>query len=142
MKLADLLGVPHTLEHNGQKYELSPLTQEGKARYSRWLEARARADAGRANDLPEDEQNAYMRNVSRDITTGMYEWDGPLSIQSLQTPCGMKYVIYLMLRTKHSDMTEELAAEIVMAKIAEIGAILQSKTDPKARAPKKGRRPK
>lgn len=136
--LADILGVSDELTYDGKVYKLSELSLEGRAKFSRWLERRARDEAIRGSaNLPSDQQDRYLRVVSRDIAAGVYEFGGEVSVAALREPAGRRYIVYLSLLENHPDADEELAEKLIENRMREIAAILKKgveESDPKVLA--------
>lgn len=115
---ADFFNTPHEIEYTdeqGQKhtYKLKQLTKGNEAKFSRWLEKRARDDAARAiQEMPPEAAEAYVDRVQENIHAGVYEWGSAVCVKSLRSPAGQQYAIYLALLDEHPLMEEELAAKI------------------------------
>lgn len=137
--LEDMLAAPKELTYKGKAYELSELTLLHRCQFTRWLERRAREDAGRAViDLPDEASEKYIRTVSRDIAGGAYEWGSPASAQALiSNPKAMAYLIHLRLSEKHPEVDEEFAEQMIEGMLAEKVSALTAALegdDPKAKA--------
>lgn len=115
---ADIFNTPNEIEYTdeaGQKhtYKLKQLTKGNEAKFSRWLEKRARDDAARAlQEMPQEAAESYAAGTRQDIAAGVYEWGSAVCVKSLRSPAGQQYAIYLALLDEHPDMEEELAAKI------------------------------
>jgi hypothetical protein len=136
--LADLLATPKQVSYKGKTYHLSEMTIEHRAKFSRWLERRARDEAARAAmELPEEAGERYMRVIVREIASGAFEWGSLASVQALLGHKGAAYALTLRLSEQHPEVDEEFAEEIVLGMLAErvsaFTAGLES-ADPKARA--------
>lgn len=131
MTQADLFGVPHAFELDGQTYEFKKPDQIQQGVYQRWLEQRARESVGRATDVPERERDELLRAVQEDIATFRYEYGGPACARSLQTASGVAKMIEIVCQVppgvarRIAERRRDLIAELWRARLAD---------DPKAAA--------
>lgn len=119
MDLASLLNAPTEITHDGVAYQLREPTLLERGMFQRWMEQRAREAAGRATDLPPEEQRQLLRDITADIAVGTFAWGGAAWAMAVQTPEGIAKIFSLVL-----GVTPELAEKIVAHQTAERVAIL------------------
>lgn len=136
MRVADLLNTPTDLPHEEADgsvttYKLRAPTIEEIALFTRWLEGRARASAGRATELPDEMQVKLLKGVNEDIAAGVYEWGGECSMKALNSRDGQAKILSLIF-----GVSEERGAEIVDQKerqtAAQVGGALKGSPKEKA----------
>jgi len=120
--LADLLNSPTAFEFEGATYQLREPTLFECGQYQRWLEAEARASAGRATELPEEDRRNLLRDVNADIAAQRYAWGGEMCVISLRTPQGIARLLSIICTDQ--GVTYELACRMVDRKLREIAALL------------------
>ena len=100
----------------GRTWTLSSLEQRLKAQFELWVRRNALlaiADAEQAGDLEEAGQlrSTYMG----DRGAGYYTWDGKHCRKARSDLPGVRYLLFLLLRRCHPDVTEEQAAAVFKA---------------------------
>ncbi len=111
--VADLLGVGRSFEFDGKSYELREPTQVEQQRFAKGLKDRAKLDAVRTIDATEEEQQALLRAVLRDIGEGWYDVDSPGYVAGQQNPTGLAQMLHITLSRDHPEVTEEVAQRMV-----------------------------
>jgi len=120
MTLADILNSPTTIHGpDGTEYQLREPTMMERGQFQRWLEQRAREAAGRATELPPEEQRQLIRDVNTDVAIGLFAWGSAACVQALQTPDGIAKLYSLTL-----GVSAERAAAIVAHNQAEVVALI------------------
>lgn len=132
--LADMFNAPTEMEFDGVKYQLREPTLLEEGTFQRWLEQRAYDAIERRTYQDAVQQTEDRRLLNQDIATGVYEYGGPLCIQSLNTPAGAAALLGIVLRDQ--GITELLAKKMVELRLREVVAGLAAKaiSDPKALA--------
>lgn len=127
--LPSLFNVGAEFEFDGAKYKLREMTLLECATYQRWLEVRAREAAGRATDLPEEQQRRLLADVIADIAAGRYAYGSENFTASLTSQAGLTKYFELVL-----CVDSALAERIVLHGIAQYKAALDvmRANDPKA----------
>lgn len=133
-KLAEILNVGTTFQYQGKTYTFKEATFTQRAEFSEWVQEQVTLFNKRKKDkglITETEYAAIQAELSKDAFA--FDFEGEACLRALNTPPGAKYFIYIMLRTEHGEVTEELAAEIYNAKVAVvIEAVQRVRNDPKA----------
>lgn len=134
MDLATLLNTPVPFHFEGATYHLRQPTIDEAGEYQRQLEAEARASAGRAAELPEEDRRNLLRDVNKDIAAGEYSWNSEVCVKSLRTPEGVARLLAIVC--KDQGVTYKLARKIVEKNLEEIAALLlaaNAGADPEAK---------
>lgn len=93
---AAALALARPFEFQGQTYQLRPLTYEDLARFSLWLEERAKAAAFRAMADGEDPKTIWGAFLDR-VAAGAYEPGGDVFDQATRSNAGSRKILQLML---------------------------------------------
>jgi hypothetical protein len=131
----ELMNVGTEFLFRGKTYLVRKPNQLEQARFSRWLEQRAREAAGRAVDLPAEIQDRLLRTLNSEIAAGEYEWGGAAYVSACLKPFGIAKLISLQLAAEHPECTHEFCLEMVMARYEELaaGVLGRPTSDPKVR---------
>lgn len=122
--LSQLAGLDATFEYEGSRYDLRELDFEQRARFSKWVKDRAKAEAARPADIPGDFARTLASTVLADIAAGQYDWGGPVCIAALFSPEGAAFALSLALGHLGPPPDLEACRGIVRAKLDEIAAYL------------------
>jgi hypothetical protein len=120
--LADLLNSPTDYEFEGTVYKLRQAALEECGQYQRWLEQEARASAGRATELPEEDRRNLLRDTNADIAAQVYAWGGEMCVKSLRTPQG--FAKLLSIACADQGLTYRKAQEMVGQRLRELSELV------------------
>lgn len=117
--LAGLLNVPREFEHAGQTYSVgTSFTPDQIALYTQWLTDRAfAAAAAQEGKLPPHLFERQLEATVAAAAAGRFGWKTPASVESLFTPDGAAYALYLLLKDDHPEVDEIAAKEMVLKRL-------------------------
>lgn len=102
-----------TISALGQDWTCSSCEQRIKAQFEQRIRARAFQAAVETEDLGGPEEGAKARSAYlADRAAGHYNWDGRYVRGALNDVPGVNYLLFLLLRRCHPDVTEAQAAAI------------------------------
>lgn len=113
------LGGGSQLEHNGEVYTLSPWSYDIQSRYERYLESEAMKVVKRM-ELDPEEKRDLIRQVQKDIATGLYSFGNELVQESMKCVRHLTHLLWLMLLPNHPNATLSLAQEVVNTQLGEL----------------------
>lgn len=127
--LAEIFGADGTIEFEGMHIVVGPPNQAEQGRFSRLLEARARAFAARADD--DAERAAYQAVAVRDSASYQFDWGSEAYTAALGTPAGLidMYAIVLPRLNPTLPITRDLVQRLVCQKVVEIAAVLRAEEE-------------
>ncbi len=130
--VAAALGQGATVELDGVEYTLSPWTFEIQGLFERYLERQAIDTYRRMSGvLTEDEAAKALSTVLQDIAMGVYTFGTQVVSKALEAPIHVTYMIFLMLKKTHSDITREDVRNLAKKHYkALLQAINQANADP------------
>ena len=130
--LADIFNSATPIEFEGKTYKLRPPSLIEAGEYQRWLEAEARAGAGRATELPEADRRQLLRDVIADIAAGRYRYGGAISVESLRDPVNVARLMSIICADQ--GLTFAIAQRLCDQQLRECVAIVAAEyeSDPKA----------
>jgi len=130
---AAALALSRPFPFDGEELELHPLTFEDLARFSLWMEERARRAAIRSVNAGEDAKAIYSAFLAN-VAACVYEPGSEHFDAAARSPAGSRKILALMLREGGTeDMSWRVYAD--EEKFAEVTALMQQvNSDPKARA--------
>lgn len=103
-ELNEALGQGHHLEHDGEVYHCSPITQKIKLDYSEWLFARARDLAIAVKDtISKEEYKKKLDSLNSDYMEGVFDFEGELAAKSITTRAGIMQLGSLMFNLSRDD---------------------------------------
>jgi hypothetical protein len=109
-----VLGSGTEFEFEGRKYILSPWTFAIMAAFERHLEDEAFQAIHRLSKyLTPAEKAEQLATLARDVAAGKYTFGSPLVAEALEAKKHFSYLVYLMLRPNHPDISEEAAYRMV-----------------------------
>lgn len=111
---ARVLGKPFTLRHRGQEYPVAPLDTDMLAMFECWLEDKAyqRVERHRGR-CPDHLYRERLAEVTKLVTSGAFDYNGPLAVAASETEEGQTFLLWLRLSKNLPDATLGLAAEVL-----------------------------
>src|SRR6516165_12297541 len=129
------LGIPHQVEALGQVWLVPELGPGVRGEYESWLEGNAlftarpaRQEYERLEEMaaaaPRDpflrrraaaakqEWRDTLEEARNAVTAQVYRWYGEVCLASLRTVGGAAYLLYLLLRQHHTDITPERCIDL------------------------------
>jgi hypothetical protein len=135
MNLPDALSPPDAFEYEGRTYKVRELDLEQGAQFSQWLKDRALSEIARQTELPDEFRSQLRADVLREIAAGVYDWQGPVSVQAMFTPEGAAKVLQVALSRDHPGIELDTARKIVRAKLDQLAELMLRAHGPKSSAP-------
>ncbi len=108
-----------------QRWTVSPCENRIKGQFEEWVRSRARKCVAEVEDAGDILEADRMRDVYQvSYAAGHYAWDGKHTLTILKSMLGYKYLLFLLLRRCHPDVTERQAGLIFAADMRQaMGAI-------------------
>lgn len=96
-RLGAILGASEKIEHQGETYQLAPLTIEVMMRWEQWLERRAWAAFDRRPFGDPAKKAEAESTLMADVVGGAYGFFSTASQKALQSPAGMEEMLAIRL---------------------------------------------
>lgn len=100
-----VLGKGSAIEFGGKTYKFSPITYDIQAEYTTWLKRRAVEEVREQKSyLTPEEYERKMDRVDRNRAAGVYSFAGELCRESVHSLEGLKYLVFLTLKSNHPEV--------------------------------------
>lgn len=117
-------GAPSMITLGGKKYQMSPLQDEDYGVLERWVQDKiielAKRNLAGLEETQKTELLKHAFNEARRVTL-----IDPQALKHLQSVDGAVLLVWLMLKTKHPDITQEEVAEQLLDEAAMSSAMTQ-----------------
>lgn len=85
---------PHEITLGERKYRFGLITQRVKSEFERWLAAAGmRAISDYRDILGPDGYKLSLDGIRRDISAGVYSWNGPVFVEAMGTVAGVSQLL-------------------------------------------------
>jgi hypothetical protein len=139
MNVADALGEPWTIQHNGKVYRAGLIKQKVKGAFERWLCQRVMGPFLAAQESAGGVAEQAVGVVADRIALGHYGFHSPLAARVMQTPEGVFALTRLVFNCSEEEMIALLAEKGTEVKT--IMELVFAASFPKPPAPAQGEGP-
>lgn len=101
-----------TITALGKKWRVSKCENRIKAQFEQWLRGNAEDAIDEVETRNPDRARQMRSNYLADRAAGRYNWNGSAVRESLADYSGLSYLLYLLLRRCHPEMTPAMAMKI------------------------------
>lgn len=120
-KVAAALGLGSSLTYKDKVYNISPWTYRIQGEFEKYLE-RTMMETYKlmAPYMSEQERKEELGKIRKEIVSGEYTFGSDTVAKALGSLPHLTYLLYLMMRVNHPEITVDLAGEIVQAQMGEV----------------------